>query len=397
MTRPLRIAHISDTHLGYRALPNQDPLTGRNQRAVDVENAFAAAVDDILRLEPDLVLHAGDVFHQSRPNWHAVRHFVMQMRRIEDAGIPTVVIAGNHDTPRYRAGGSVFSVLDVALPKIHISAGYEEEEFVFDDLGLRVQTLPHGALTNPDDPVVFAKPGVRNILLTHGMAAGVLAPGKITEPGEQELDNELFESNWDYIALGHYHISMPPFAGARYAGSTERFGWGDYEAKPGYLIVTMDEDGTVAEPEHRNVRARPMALLEPVYGNRQTPDAIIEDVLGQIERLDEPLQTMARVQVREIDRLAYREVERRLKREARDQIFSLTVSRYAPDQGEVAPELDPALRMHDLKTLFAEFVAGRKGEHYSDAFATAFLERGTQALDEAQRIVAESQAEGGGA
>jgi DNA repair exonuclease SbcCD nuclease subunit len=396
MTRPLRIAHISDTHLGYRALPNHDPLTGRNQRAVDVERSFAAATDDILRQQPDLVLHAGDVFHQSRPNWHAVRHFVMQMRRIEDAGIPAVVIAGNHDTPRYRAGGSVFSVLEVALPKIHISAGYAEEEIVFEELGVRVQALPHGALTNPDDPVPYAVPGVRNILLTHGMAAGVLAPGKVTEPGEQELDSELFQSSWDYIALGHYHISMQPFAGAWYAGSTERFGWGDFDAKPGYLMVSMAGDGTVAEPEHRDVPARPMAMLEPVYGDRQTPDGIVEDVLGQIDRLDRP-EAMTRVQVRDIDRLAWREVERRLRREARGKVFSLTVSRYAPDQAGVAPELDPALRMHDLKTLFAEFVAGRKGEHYSDAFATAFLERGTRALDDAQRIVNESQAEGGGA
>jgi DNA repair exonuclease SbcCD nuclease subunit len=396
MTRPLRIAHISDTHLGYRALPNHDPLTGRNQRAVDVENAFAGAIDDILRQDVDLVLHAGDVFHQSRPNWHAVRHFVMQMRRIEEAGIPAVVIAGNHDTPRDRAGGSVFSVLEVALPKIHISAGYEEEEVVFDDLGVRVQALPHGALTNPDDPVPYAVQGMKNILLTHGMAAGVLAPGKITEPGEQELANDLFQSSWDYTALGHYHISMSPFPGAWYSGSTERFGWGDFDANPGYLIVTLDEDGFAGEPEHRDVRARPMRLLDPVYGDRQTPDGIVEDVLGQIERLAEP-KAMTRVQVRDIDRLAYREVERRLKREARDAIFSLTVSRYAPDQGEVAPELDPALRMHDLKTLFAEFVAGRKGEQFSDAFATAFLERGTRALDEAQRIVTESQSEGGGA
>jgi predicted phosphodiesterase len=396
MSRPLRIAHISDTHLGYRALPNHDPLTNRNQRAVDVEKAFASAVDDILRQEVDLVLHAGDVFHQSRPNWHAVRHFVMQMRRIEDAGIPAVVIAGNHDTPRYRAGGSVFSVLEVALPKIDIAAGYEEVEIPFDELGVRVQALPHGALTNPDDPVPYAVPGYRNILLTHGMAAGVLAPGKITEPGEQELDNQLFQANWDYIALGHYHISMTPFAGAWYAGSTERFGWGDYEATPGYLIVTLDDDGLAGTPEHRDIPARPMALLQPVYGDRQTPDAIVEDVLGQLERLNEP-EAMTRVQARDIDRLAYREIERRLKREARGETFSLTISRYAPDQTGVAPELDPAMRMHDLKTLFADFVAGRKGEHFSDEFATRFLERGTQALDEAQRLVNESQAEGGGA
>ncbi|HEV2129171.1 MAG TPA: DNA repair exonuclease, partial [Thermomicrobiales bacterium] len=219
MTRSLRIAHISDTHLGYRALPHQDPLTGRNQRSVDVERSFSAAVDDILRQEVDLVLHAGDVFHQSRPNWHAVRHFVMEWRRIEAAGIPSVVIAGNHDTPRYRAGGSVFSVLEVALPHTRISAGYEEEEITFDELGIRVQTVPHGALTNPDKPVGYAVPEFRNILLIHGMLPGILPSGHVTEPGEQELDTELFEPDFAYIALGHYHIHTSPVSGAWYAGS----------------------------------------------------------------------------------------------------------------------------------------------------------------------------------
>ncbi len=35
--KPIRIAHISDTHLGYRALGKTDPVTGRNQRSIDVE------------------------------------------------------------------------------------------------------------------------------------------------------------------------------------------------------------------------------------------------------------------------------------------------------------------------------------------------------------------------
>jgi DNA repair exonuclease SbcCD nuclease subunit len=396
MTQPLRIAHISDTHLGYRALPHQDPLTGRNQRSVDVERSFAAAIDDILRQEVDLVVHAGDVFHQSRPNWHAMRHFVMQMRRIEDAGIPAVVIAGNHDTPRYRAGGSVFHVLDVALPKIHISAGYEEEEITFDELGVRVQTIPHGALTNPDKPLPYAIPEVRNILLTHGMTAGILEPGKVTEPGEQELDSELFEDGWAYVALGHYHLSISPFAGAWYAGSTERFGWGDYVATPGYRLVVLDADGLTGTPEHRDVPSRPMHLLDPVYGDTQSPGEVVDEVLGQLETLDDPA-AMTRVQVREIDRHAYREVERRLRREARGKTFHLTVSRLAPADAGMMAELDQATPMQDLKTLFAEFVALRKGEHYAPEFASRFLERGTQALDDAQRIVNESQAEGGGA
>ena len=396
MTRPLRIAHISDTHLGYRALPQQDPLTGRNQRSIDVERAFSSAIDDILRQEVDLVIHGGDVFHQSRPNWHAVRHFVMEMRRIENAGIPAVVIAGNHDTPRYRAGGSVFSVLEVALPNIRISAGYEEEEIVFEELGLRVQTVPHGALTNPDKPVPYAVPEFRNILVTHGMTAGILEPGRVTEAGEQELDNELFEADFDYIALGHYHISTQPFAGAWYSGSTERFGWGDYEATPGYLIVEMGANGSVASPEHRPVRARPMHLLKPVHGDTLSVEEMIGAINEQLDRLDDPA-ALTRVQIRDADRHAYRQLERQVRREVGGKTFHLTVSRQAPAEAGISLEIDRDAALPDLKTLFAEFVASRKGEHYSPEFATRFLERGTQALDDAQRIVNESQSEGGGA
>ena len=49
MSGTIRIAHITDTHLGYRALNKQDPRSGRNQRTVDFEHALERAIDDILR------------------------------------------------------------------------------------------------------------------------------------------------------------------------------------------------------------------------------------------------------------------------------------------------------------------------------------------------------------
>jgi DNA repair protein SbcD/Mre11 len=395
MTSVLRIAHISDTHLGYRALSHQDPRTGRNQRSVDVERAFSLAVDDILRQNIDLVLHAGDVFHQSRPNWHAVRHFLMEMRRIENAGIPAVVIAGNHDTPRYRAGGSVFEVLDVALPQARISAGYEEEEITLNDLGIRIQTVPHGALTNPDKPVAYVKPDMRNILLIHGMVPGILPPGMVTEPGEQELDTQLLEPGFAYIALGHYHIRTSPVYPAWYAGSTERLGWGDYDAEPGYLIIEMDESGLRGDPEHRSVRCRPMRGLEPVYGDTLSASEMVENVIGQLERLGD-IEAITRVQLRNTDRHTAREVDRRLRREASGKCFHLSVSRFAPAVGPGTSETDGPASMRDLKSLFAQFVAQRQGEHYTSEFATRFLQRGTLALDDAQKLVDENQTEGGG-
>src|SRR5207249_902918 len=126
----LRIAHLADTHLGYSAYGKADPETGRNQRAVDIERSFEAAISDILTRDVDLVLHAGDVFHHTRPSWSTLSHVVRQLRRLEQAGIPTVVIAGNHDTPRLRTTGSVYALLALALPGIAFVFGYEPEERV---------------------------------------------------------------------------------------------------------------------------------------------------------------------------------------------------------------------------------------------------------------------------
>lgn len=396
MSKAVRIAHLSDTHLGYRALPNLDPETGRNQRAIDIERSFSAVIDDILTQNVDLIIHAGDVFHQSRPNWHAVRHFVTEMRRVEDAGIPSVVIAGNHDTPRYRAGGSVFSVLEVALPKTHFSTGYKEEEFIIDDLSLRVQTVPHGALVNPNDPVVYAVSDYRNILVTHGLVAGILPPGAISEPGEQELDSDLFEPDFDYIALGHYHITTSPFPGAWYSGSTERFGWGDVDAKPGYLLAELTDSETSVPPEHREIPARPMRVLNPVYGDTNSTAEVVNQVLDQLDRINDP-EALTRVQIRNTDRHVYRDIERQLRRAATSEAFHLTVSRQAPDDSPMQLDVEQLASMKDLKSLFAEFVAQRTGDHYSAEFAATFLERGSAALDEAQRIITESETEGGGA
>ncbi len=59
------------------------------------------------------------------------------------------------------------------------------------------------------------------------------------EPGEEEVDETLLPPDFDYIALGHYHVRGQPRPNAWYAGSTERFGFGDEPVKPGYLLVEL--------------------------------------------------------------------------------------------------------------------------------------------------------------
>src|SRR5690349_6401891 len=124
--RPIRIAHLADSHLGYSALTRLCAESGRNQRTVDVERAFETAIDQIIAAgDIDLVLHAGDVFHHSRPPMPSLIFFLKQLRKLDAAGIPIVVIGGNHDTPRLRNAGSVFDVCALVSNSAYFACGYD--------------------------------------------------------------------------------------------------------------------------------------------------------------------------------------------------------------------------------------------------------------------------------
>ncbi len=388
MSDGLRIAHFSDSHLGYRGLTKVHADTGRNQRTIDVDDAFTHAIDDILTQNVDVIIHSGDVFHHTRPTWHSLRHFIRQMRRLENAGIPTLVIAGNHDTPRMRTGGSAYSVLELALPNIHFVADYKDVHVLdapFDAFNLHIHAIPHGALTNPDPVMPQIAKGRRNILVCHGMVPGILAPGMHTEAGEQQLDTALLDARFDYIALGHYHVPVQAAPKAWYSGSTERMGFGDHDVTTGYNIVTIGEAGVDdnVEVEHIDLPARPMITLKPIYGNGLLARDIADKVLNQLQALGQP-DAMARVEVRETERPIRREAESILRREYEQFVWSLTV---AQERALFAPEADDAPSgiegVTDLHTLFATFVGERIGTTYDQNFATEFLERGDRALMEA--------------
>ncbi len=377
---PLRIAHLSDTHLGYRAYYKTDPATGRNQRAVDIEHAYERAVSDILTRGVDLVIHSGDVFHHARPAYSAMRSFVRQSRRLEQAKLPVLVIGGNHDTPRLRTSGSVFSVLELALPDIRFVAGYDQETVSFEDFNLEITAVPHGKLADPIPPLIIPTAGVRNILVTHGLVPGMSVKGHRREPGEEEIADTLLDADFDYIALGHYHEPSHPRRNAWYSGSTERIGWGDEPVEPGYNLVEIATPGEEPVITHIPLEARPMKTLHPVDGEGRDARAIADLVLDRLTDLAQP-EALVRVQIVNAQRPVRREAESILRREAQDHVWWLHV--YSPADilasfGERKSETTPT----DVRAMFDEFVTERA---YEPDFATAFAERGRQALDQALR------------
>jgi DNA repair exonuclease SbcCD nuclease subunit len=377
--RTVRLAHVSDTHLGYRAPGRLDPESGRNQRAIDIELAYERIVSDILTREVDLVLHGGDVFHHTRPSWQALRVFVRQTRRLGEAGIPMLVIAGNHDTPRLRTTGTAFSLLELALPEVRFVTGYQLDVVPFEALELTVTAIPHGKLVDPLGVSAIPEAGHRNVLVTHGLVAGLpIAPRR--EAGEEQISDLLLAEEFDYIGLGHYHCFDRVRRNTWYSGSTERMGFGDETVTPGYAIVELGE----GEPSvtHVPIAARPMVSLPEIDDSTLSARELADRVMEELGRRADP-DGMARIRFRNIERGVRREAELLLRREAGELAWSLTFASandlLGPSGEQLAEGVDA-----DLPTLFARFVEGR---NLDPEFKTAFLERGQAALAEAANEV----------
>lgn len=392
--RQLRVAHFADTHLGYSAFGKVDPESGRNQRAVDIEHAFQMAVGDILSRSVDLVLHAGDVFHHTRPSWSTMTHFLVQMRRFEYAGIPVVVIAGNHDTPRMRATGSVYDFLKHALPGIRFIAGYDTDAVPLPELGVVVHGVPHGALTNPDPPVILLDERSRNIVMAHGVAGGALFAGG-HEPGEVEIKGNVLQADFDYVALGHVHLRQNVGINAYYSGSTERTSWGDQPAQPGYALVTLMDRGNVPLVEYVDLPARPMETLYPIDGAERTARDLADTILQRAAALEMP-GAMVRVELQNTPRPVFRETDRLVRREQEDVAWYIRLT--APGEALDPLGREAASSLADLHplTMFEAFVHEREmSGTYDAAFASSFRAKGKQAIEAAIARVHEASSNEG--
>lgn len=94
----MRIAALSDLHLGYRGAGRTE--NGRSIRERDVERAWKRAVQGIIDRDVDLVLIAGDTFDTVVPSTAAKAAFLEGLARLATRFCPVVIVGGNHETAR---------------------------------------------------------------------------------------------------------------------------------------------------------------------------------------------------------------------------------------------------------------------------------------------------------
>jgi len=288
----VKAIHTADWHLS--AQRNRiDADTGLNSRLIDFFRCARFTVEDGLNRGAQLVLHAGDAFHGCRPTPSEVRLLREALRPALEAGVPVVLLLGNHDAPRspaerhaldlvretpgllvidrpillnvWQGGGRVtVEPTDIATPDGR-------------DLAMQLACLPwpNKQLLLADDEYRKLDPGQLNEAVRQkmmdclqGMAAGCI-PGTpaillahlsvdmaqaggqnrlMALGGEWTLNvHDIAGLGFDAVCLGHIHraqvLCEAPWIG--YSGSPETVTFGEETEGKSYCLLEVQDDCSI--------------------------------------------------------------------------------------------------------------------------------------------------------
>ncbi|WP_435116776.1 DNA double-strand break repair protein Mre11 [Halolamina sp. C58] len=253
-----RVIHTGDTHVGYQQYHSPE-------RRADFRRAFAAVVDDAIEADVDAVVHAGDLFHDRRPELPDLMAVLSALRRLDDADIPFLAIVGNHEATRTGEwldlfeGTGLATRLDDSPEIVGDTAFYgldwvpesrrDELEYEFED-----HDAAHAAL------------------VSHGLFTPF-------EFGEWDTETVLGDATveFDAMLLGDNHkADTAEVAGTwvTYCGSTERASASEEDAR-GYNLVTFDDGVDI---RRRSLDTRPFAFVSVDLAEGEGVERVREQV-----------------------------------------------------------------------------------------------------------------------
>ncbi|MFF7248743.1 exonuclease SbcCD subunit D [Embleya sp. NPDC008237] len=272
----MKLLHAADLHIdsplrglsGYEGAP-ATRIRGAARRAVVnlVDLALAEAVD--------AVLLAGDIYDGDWKDYHTGLFFTVQMRRLAEADIPVLLVAGNHD-----ADSRI--TRELRLPaNVHRFSTMRPETVTFEDLGLAV----HGqgfAVRDVTDNLAVSYPAPRGGMFNVGLLHTALTGAEGHANYAPCSVGDLVSRGYDYWALGHVHtrevvheaepwIVFPGNVQGRHARET---------GPKGATLITVDGDRGRAVIEHRDLDVVRWARLDV----DATGASDIEDVLDAVRR-----------------------------------------------------------------------------------------------------------------
>ena len=295
------ILHFADAHIDMANFGRHDPHTGLPVRVLDFLKSLDAIVDTAIQEKVDLVLFAGDAYKDRNPAPTFQREWGKRIMRLSHAGIPTLLLVGNHDlSPALGRAHALDSFGTLEVPHVHV---VDKPALLtpadLEGVPLQVLAIPWlsrsgliaqlgGSLADVSQAYARLEelitelvntwleqvdPALPIVLAAHASVAGasyggertVMLGGDLVLPGALVRDPRL-----DYVALGHIHKAQdlnpedhPPVI---YPGSIERVDFGEAADEKFFVIAQVSRGAT-------QVDWRKLADVRPIIDRRLRLDS----------------------------------------------------------------------------------------------------------------------------
>jgi DNA repair exonuclease SbcCD nuclease subunit len=260
-----RVIHTGDTHLGYRQYH-------RPERRADFLEAFRQVAADAVAGDVDAVVHAGDLFHDRRPDLGDIMGALSVLRTLDDAGIPVLAVVGNHEAKRSAQWLDLYESLGLATR-------LGSEPVVVGDTAFYGLDFVPRARRDDFEPDFQPHDADHAALVTHGL----FEPFDFGEWDPREIF-AASDVDFDALLLGdNHHPETAEVDGVwvTYCGSTERASAAEREDR-GYNLVTFDE---AVDIRRRGIDTREFVYVDLELGPGEGVERVRERV-GQYDVAD---------------------------------------------------------------------------------------------------------------
>ena len=275
----MKLLHTADIHLGTSTYGRLDAATGLDTRLLDFQRAFDFMVERALEEDIDVFLFCGDAYRTADPTPTQQRTFAECLRPVSGAGIPIVMITGNHDHPVSFGKASAIDIFGYIEGDVHVFRRPELKTIKTKSGPLQLLAMPwpirsmvlakeeHRKKT-PTEIRTFIEehyarfireaaaemdPALPTVLAGHFTVQGAEVAGSertsLIAHEPKFLPSQLAVPPIDYVALGHIHRfqnrNEEEGTPIIYSSSIERVSFKEMDDPKGFVLVKIeaDEDG----------------------------------------------------------------------------------------------------------------------------------------------------------
>ncbi|GAB4502462.1 MAG: exonuclease SbcCD subunit D [Anaerolineales bacterium] len=282
----MKLLHFADAHIDMANFGRHDPQTGLPVRVLDFLKSLDTIVDTAIAEKVDLVIFAGDAYKDRSPAPTFQREWGRRIMRLSQAGIPIILLVGNHDvSPSIGRAHTLQEFDTLAVPLVHVIA--RPTLLGPAELGIPAQVigLPWvsrsglmASLANDETTQVFdeiesllsaqlrefiaqADPALPLILTAHASVQGATFGGErmVMLGNDLVLSGEMVKNpRLDYVALGHIHkpqeLNLGQHPPVIYPGSIERVDFGEARDEKFFIVAEVAPGKTTADWRRLNLR-----------------------------------------------------------------------------------------------------------------------------------------------